>query len=389
MGHEHVIRLYGASSIPRRSGHLSCAKTYDEAPAETLSDASEGARWPLGTREILFGTDGRRLAGTSRHEMLHEQTRRGRQTARITDDDFEGSARPIVGDRNGYEIHAGSHDIKRTIWDQRDPKPALDHAADCVETRNMNAESHLASGLCCRDSRPSIDRAVGVKTDVIEVERIDKTNSATSGEGVISAHRQDQPVRSVRVSRQGTAVDRSDADADFPETLLHPLHNCVAHTFIQIDFHAAVFRHEARQVVRQELNDGRYIREHTDVSAHSLGMFAKFLTHSRDALEHGPCMVQKGLSSRGEAHALRMSDEEHCFESLLEICQALAQGARRDEFALGGPGQGALFADGDEELERYEIHSADKIWLRHATWLSRRSSFDMDERPPWCRQSNC
>ncbi|MNK89079.1 hypothetical protein D3C87_1090740 [compost metagenome] len=96
-----------------------------------------------------------------------------------------------------------------------------------------------------------------------------------------------------------------------------------------------------------------------------MAVLAQLQAHFLDVEQHLPRVVQQGFAGRRQRHALGLSHEQADAQRFLQLHQTLARRRHGNRFARGCTGQGALFVDGDKQLQGDQVETADQAFLQH------------------------
>jgi len=83
----------------------------------------------------------------------------------------------------------------------------------------------------------------------------------------------------------------------------------------------------------------------------------QFAFHLLDVAQQRPCVLQQCCRRDGQFQPLVATHEQRRLEDVFELRHALAERRSRDVLEFRSPRDAAVFADGDEKLQRLEVEA--------------------------------
>ena len=182
---------------------------------------------------------------------------RARATRRRRARQQQAAAGPVVGQRDQADGHGARVRLGGQPRQDADAAGGRHHAADRVETADLDAQLHRPAQPAAFLGQPRRQRGRGRQTHVVVGQRVGEGDAGLASQWMALRHDQHQlvaPVRRGDEARRGRAVGE---DADVGAVLLDGGDDIVAVLFFQIDAHGRMRFHEGGQVLGQELGQRR------------------------------------------------------------------------------------------------------------------------------------
>ena len=247
--------------------------------------------------------------------------------------------------------------VQRRAAPGHDPhaQPGVDHEAQRVVAGDLDAQLQRQPGLRGGLGELVVDGAARVGAHKVVGQRLAQLHGLAPRQGVFRGDDQHQLIGAVRQQGHPVAVVAIVQDADVGRVLGHRIGNGRADLFLQPHIYLRVQRHEALQLGRQKLRDGRDVGHHPHMAAHAGAVFAHLAGNAVQIVEHAPRQVQQGKGGgRGGGAAVAAGEQVHA-QGVFQVGQAAADGRCRQVFALCRGSDGAFFHHGYEKPQGHGI----------------------------------
>jgi hypothetical protein len=172
-------------------------------------------------------------------------------------------------------------------------QPLFYHSADAVEAAHLNADFERSLGRERGSKQTRKQRTAFVESDIFEIERVNETYALVSCERMVVRYQQDELVAPIdgfldvgswnvvcKDTNVGIAAsDRSD--------------DVSAESLLEGNLYARVVGQERPNVPREELDNRRRVRPHSDVTTDASGVVAHLICHTIYAFDNLPSVCQQ------------------------------------------------------------------------------------------------
>ena len=273
---------------------------------------------------------------------------RARQRVGVAHAQQQAAAGPVVGQRDQADGHGARVRLGGQPRQDADAAGGRHHAADRVETADLDAQLHRPAQPAAFLGQPRRQRGRRRQAHVVVGQRVGEGDASLAGQRMALRHDQHQLVAPVRCGDEAGRGRAVGEDADVGAVLLDGGDDVVAILFFQVDAHGRMRFHEGGQVLGQELGQRRGVGGNAHLSAHALGKVGQGDGHLLHFLQHAQRVHQTGLAGLGQLDAGGVAVEQLGVQRGLQVGDALA-GRAHGQVRLTRAGRDAALAGHRDE----------------------------------------